>query len=184
MISWFKAKHKLFNVNREGMISLKYALRIPREGQIVAPPPPGLASGKKSGPAWQGPTPSHHATDHKLAFLEDKIIKWLSKRGQVSTTEMAEFAYSAHEDLVPGRLPMAVVQINMLGYKSVVCLSSYSMNSSWRYLKCVFSYQPLACQLKSGCFHQVDFLQTAGMPTHSAKSVHSSSPSLAQCMTK
>lgn len=103
MVSWFKAKHKLFNVNSAGMITLKFALRTPRPTQAEVPAPPGFAPGRKPGHNWQGPAPSHNATDHRLALLEEKIIKWLSKRHQVTTTEMAEFAYSAHEDLVPGK---------------------------------------------------------------------------------
>ena len=103
MVSWFKAKHKLFNVNSAGMITLKFALRTPRPTQSEVPAPPGFAPGRKPGHNWPGPPPSHNATDPRLALLEDKIIKWLSKRHQVTTTEMAEFAYSAHEDLVPGK---------------------------------------------------------------------------------
>lgn len=101
MTSWFKAKQKLFSVNAAGLIVLKHALRIkPLQGEV--PAPPGFAPGKKGGQTLQGAAPSQNGVDQRIAFLEEKVLKWLSKRHSVSTTEMAEFAYSSHEDLVPG----------------------------------------------------------------------------------
>lgn len=103
MTNWFKAKQKLFTVNAAGLIVLKHALRLkPSQGQGDVPAPPGFAPGRKPTQTNQVSALPQNGTDQRLALLEEKIIKWLSKRQSVSTTEMAEFAYSSHEDLVPG----------------------------------------------------------------------------------
>lgn len=42
------------------------------------------------------------AEDQKMLHLEEKILNWLAIKDKVTTTEMAEFAYATHEELVPG----------------------------------------------------------------------------------
>lgn len=133
MTSWFKAKQKIFTVNAAGLIVLKHALRLkPSQGQGDIPAPPGFAPGRKPTQTHQVPALPQNGTDQRLAFLEEKIIKWLSKRQSVSTTEMAEFAYSSHEDLVPGE---AVCSCSTEPVPLDICRTQF-LNSSICYSAC------------------------------------------------
>ncbi len=66
--------------------------------------PPGFpAQDKAAAPAnpWHQGS-KRNSEDQRILYLEEKILNWLAMKDKVTTTEMAEFAYATHEELVPG----------------------------------------------------------------------------------
>lgn len=101
LVSWLRSRHKVFKVDKE-YVSLKPNFL--RKYNPAEFGPPGFPAQDKSAAqanAWQqGPRRSDE--DQRVLYLEEKILNWLAKKDKVTTTEMAEFAYAKHEELVPG----------------------------------------------------------------------------------
>ena len=114
LASWFKSKHKVFKVDKE-YISLKpNFLRKQNPAEFG---PPGFPAQDKAAahpnPWHQGP--KRNSEDQRILYLEEKILNWLAMKDKVTTTEMAEFAYATHEELVPGascNLPVTMLAVN------------------------------------------------------------------------
>lgn len=101
LVSWLRSRHKVFKVDKE-YVSLKPNFL--RKFNPAEFGPPGFPAQDKSAAhanAWQQGS-RRTGEDHRLLYLEEKILNWLAKKDKVTTTEMAEFAYATHEELVPG----------------------------------------------------------------------------------
>ena len=70
--------------------------------------PPGFAADEQPAPATNPWHARRRTAEQKMLYLEEKVLSWLAIKDKVTTTEMAEFAYARHEDLVPGVLDAAV----------------------------------------------------------------------------
>jgi len=102
LASWFKSKHKVFKVDKEHITLKPNFLR--KHNSSAEFGPPGFPAQDKAAPH---PNPWHQGAkrsseDQRILYLEEKILNWLAMKDKVTTTEMAEFAYATHEDLVPG----------------------------------------------------------------------------------
>lgn len=98
LASWLKSRHKVFRVDKEH-VSLKPNFL--RKYNPAEYGPPGFPTQDKSAAhahAWS----KRSAEDERILHLEEKILNWLAIKDKVTTTEMAEFAYATHEELVPG----------------------------------------------------------------------------------
>lgn len=98
LASWLKSRHKVFRVDKEH-VSLKPNFL--RKYNPAEYGPPGFPTQDKSAAhahAWS----KRSAEDQRILHLEEKILNWLAIKDKVTTTEMAEFAYATHEELVPG----------------------------------------------------------------------------------
>lgn len=101
LASWFKSKHKVFKVDKEHITLKPNFLR--KHNPSAEFGPPGFPAQDKAAPH---PNPWHQGAkrsseDQRILYLEEKILNWLAMKDKVTTTEMAEFAYATHEDLVP-----------------------------------------------------------------------------------
>ncbi len=102
LASWFKSKHKVFKVDKDHITLKPNFLR--KHNPSAEFGPPGFPAQDKAAPH---PNPWHQGAkksseDQRILYLEEKILNWLAMKDKVTTTEMAEFAYATHEDLVPG----------------------------------------------------------------------------------
>lgn len=101
LVSWLRSRHKVFKVDKE-YVSLKPNFL--RKYNPAEFGPPGFPAQDKSaaqGNAWQQGV-RRSDEDQRVLYLEEKILNWLANKDKVTTTEMAEFAYAKHEELVPG----------------------------------------------------------------------------------
>ncbi|KAL3150273.1 hypothetical protein ABBQ32_000123 [Trebouxia sp. C0010 RCD-2024] len=100
LVSWLRSRHKVFKVDKE-YVSLKPNFL--RKYNPAEFGPPGFPAQDKSaaqGNAWQQGV-RRSDEDQRVLYLEEKILNWLANKDKVTTTEMAEFAYAKHEELVP-----------------------------------------------------------------------------------
>lgn len=100
LVSWLKSRNKVFKVDKD-YVSLKP--NFIRKYNPAEFGPPGFPAQDKSAAhanPWQQGS-RRNGEDQRILFLEEKILNWLAMKDKVTTTEMAEFAYAAHEELVP-----------------------------------------------------------------------------------
>lgn len=117
LVSWLKSRNKVFKVDKD-YVSLKP--NFIRKYNPAEFGPPGFPAQDKSAAhanPWQQGS-RRNGEDQRILFLEEKILNWLAMKDKVTTTEMAEFAYAAHEELVPGAFPIASLCLTQVLHKS------------------------------------------------------------------
>ena len=150
LVSWLKSRHKVFRVDKD-YVSLKPNFL--RKYNPAEFGPPGFPAQDKSAAhanAWQQGS-RRSSEDQRLLYLEEKILNWLAMKDKVTTTEMAEFAYATHEELVPG----AKESIQCLPFVSLHCMYAQVFTLAHS----VTSTACRPCMLYVGFFLYVLFLQ-------------------------
>ena len=130
LASWLKSRNKVFKVDKDHVSLKPNFLRKYNPAEFG---PPGFPAQDKSAAhanPWQQGS-RRIGEDQRILFLEEKILNWLAMKDKVTTTEMAEFAYAAHEELVPGVFPIP---------------SAHAM------LYSSFAQRICKCHLNSSCF--------------------------------
>lgn len=105
LASWLKSRHKVFKVDKDHVSLKPNFLRKYNPAEFG---PPGFPAQDKSAAhahAWQQGS-KRSDEDQRTSHLQEKILNWLAIKDKVTTTEMAEFAYATHEQLVPGTQTM------------------------------------------------------------------------------
>ena len=99
LVIWLKVKKQIFRVDKDYVTLQPSFLRKLSSGEFR---PPGFPASEHSAPVTNPWHARRRSEEQKMLHLEEKVLHWLATRDRVTTTEMAEFAYASHEELVPG----------------------------------------------------------------------------------
>lgn len=101
LLSWLKSRHKVFRVDKDHVSLKPNFLRKYNPAEFGPPGFPAQDKAAAHAHGWQQAS-RRNGEDRQILHLQEKILNWLAIKDKVTTTEMAEFAYATHEELVPG----------------------------------------------------------------------------------